>query len=286
MTNEEKHGFGGNWTEKKLEILEKYLDSYTTALKNQHFNLLYVDAFAGTGEISYKQSGAEGEDAFKFIEGSAKRALNVSDKPFDRVVFVEKEGAYYKILKKLKASHPHRDIEVHHKDANAYLRDGLARLDWKNWRGVLFLDPFATEVEWDTIKVIAGYKALDMWVLFPVSAIMRMMPQSANPDEMVCAGKLNKIFGDDSWKELYSPDPQQGLWGGAKSIRNPGAQGVLRIYKDKLRGLFGDRFPSLSKELVNSKQAPLFEFIFCVGNPAPQAIGLASRVAEHIIENL
>ena len=48
-------------------------------------------------------------------------------------------------------------------------------------RGVLFLDPFATEVEWSTIEKIAGFKALDTWILFPVSAITRMMPRSKNP---------------------------------------------------------------------------------------------------------
>ena len=32
--------FGGSWTRKKLDALEKYLDVYTTALKNQSFKIL------------------------------------------------------------------------------------------------------------------------------------------------------------------------------------------------------------------------------------------------------
>lgn len=44
--------FGGRWTLEKLDILERYLDAYTNALRNQDFQLVYVDAFAGTGEIS------------------------------------------------------------------------------------------------------------------------------------------------------------------------------------------------------------------------------------------
>ncbi len=43
--------FGGPWTKEKLAILNKYLDAYTTALKNQPFHLIYIDAFAGTGEV-------------------------------------------------------------------------------------------------------------------------------------------------------------------------------------------------------------------------------------------
>ena len=37
--------FGGPWTQEKLKILERYLDAYTTALKNQPFKLVYIDAF-------------------------------------------------------------------------------------------------------------------------------------------------------------------------------------------------------------------------------------------------
>ena len=65
---------GGKWTIEKLDILERYLDAYTTALKNQPFKLMYIDAFAGTGEISLRK---EDEDARYFIEGSARRALRL-----------------------------------------------------------------------------------------------------------------------------------------------------------------------------------------------------------------
>ena len=47
MTNHPS--FGGPWTQEKLEILRQYLDTYTTVLKNQPFNLTYIDAFAGSG---------------------------------------------------------------------------------------------------------------------------------------------------------------------------------------------------------------------------------------------
>ena len=54
MTDREQNRattFGGSWTIEKLDILESYLDAYTTVLKNQPFKLMYIDAFAGTGRI-------------------------------------------------------------------------------------------------------------------------------------------------------------------------------------------------------------------------------------------
>ena len=46
-----KQKFGGPWTIEKLNILSAYLDFYVTALKNQPFKKIYIDAFAGTGKI-------------------------------------------------------------------------------------------------------------------------------------------------------------------------------------------------------------------------------------------
>ena len=81
--------YGGNWTIEKLNILENYLDAYTTALKNQPFVLVYIVAFAGEGWIEIG-STTEPEGKKEFLEGSTLRALKVDDKPFDELVFVEK----------------------------------------------------------------------------------------------------------------------------------------------------------------------------------------------------
>ena len=88
-------GFGGPWTTEKLGILERYLDSYTPALKSQPFELVYVDAFAGSGEISISEHGVSDVDSVSFVTGSTVRALNVRDRPLDQFVFVEKQAVGY-----------------------------------------------------------------------------------------------------------------------------------------------------------------------------------------------
>jgi hypothetical protein len=42
----EQQTFGGGWTDDKLKMLRTYLVEYVKALKNQPFNLSYIDAFA------------------------------------------------------------------------------------------------------------------------------------------------------------------------------------------------------------------------------------------------
>ena len=286
MTDREQNRattFGGSWTIEKLDILESYLDAYTTMLKNQPFKLMYIDAFAGTGRIEFS-GDADDDDVRNFVSGSAERAVKIDNKPFDKLLFVEKEPDRCAKLEKFLATHPERNVVIENSEANEFLY-GLDE-DWLRWRGVLFLDPFATEVEWRTIEKIAGFKALDAWMLFPVSAIMRMLPKSKRPDDITggWVTRLTKVFGDESWRELYRESPQQPLFGGVEHERTTGVDGLLEIYKKKLTKLFGDRFLKKSRTLKNSRNSPLFEFVFCVGNS--KGLDPAKRIAKHILEHL
>ncbi len=275
--------FGGAWTLEKLGILESYLDAYTTALKSQPFKLLYIDAFAGTGRIVVP-SDEDDNEIRHFVSGSVERAVSIKDKPFDRLIFVEEDSRRCARLEEVRATNPGRNISIENSDANKFLSN--LNEDWCRWRGVLFLDPFATDVEWSTIQTIAAFNALDTWILFPVSAIARMLPRSKQPDDISVqwVKRLELVFRDESWRELYRNSPQPTLFGDTDQERDPGVGGLLEVYKDKLGRLFGDRLLTQSRTLKNSKKSPLFEFLFCVGNPRGKQV--ATNIATHILERL
>ncbi len=113
-----------------------------------------------------------------------------------------------------------------------------------------------------------------------------MLPKKREPDNISqkWVNRLNRIYGDESWRELYSINPQISLFGDEEQQRQEGIDGLIRIYKNKLIQLFGDRFLEESRALKNSKNSALFEFLFCVGNP--KGIGPARRIAEHILKDL
>lgn len=282
--------FGGDWTEQKLQILEAYLNAYTTALKSTPFGLVYIDAFAGSGKISRGTSGADRtdeRDSRSFIEGSAGRALRVGDRSFDRLVFVEKDPGRCAALRRLRDRHADRTIDIIEEDANCFLT-GLRRFEYGNWRGVLFVDPFGVQLKWAAVEHIAGLRRLDMWLLFPVGAIGRMLPLSRNPDDVdpSWVKRLNIVFGGNDWRKLYSHHLQGTLFGDTitSSQRVPGVHRLLTIYKDQLKELFGSRFLRKSRTLRNSKNAPLFEFIFCAGHP--KGARIAKDIARHLIEKM
>ena len=273
--------FGGDWTKMKLDIIGRYLDAYTTALKNKSFRLMYIDAFAGTGQVGIATDDEEGREV---LRGSAQRATAVKDRPFDQLVLIEKEETQFRELLALKRDHKRRQIQVLNGDANSILRD-LGK-DWSNWRGVLFLDPFGTQVDWTTMQSICQTNALDTWVLFPIGTIQRILPRSRKPDEISpkWASRLDRIYGGDAWRNLYSPSEQLPLLGPRKERREPGVSGLLDIYRDQLRDLFGSRFLEKSGTLRNSRGSPLFELLFVVGNTA--GIATAKKIASHLLRDI
>lgn len=227
-----RQGFGGTWTEEKLRILEAYLDAYTAALKDRKFTLAYIDAFAGTGEVEIRRD--QDPETRQILEGSAKIACSITDKPFDMLLFVEKDEEK---AKKLHLLEPDSNrITVHNREANPELRricqpqfSGF----WKKTRGVVFLDPFALQVEWATVEAIASTQALDTWILFPIGAVSRLMPRSKRPDDVDprWAARLTRVFGYESWRDNYRESPQPLLFGDEdRWERTEGLAEIAKLY--------------------------------------------------------
>ena len=274
--------WGGDWTKKKLDILEHYLDAYTTALQNQYFSLIYVDAFAGTGDVQIR---TDNQDYEELVAGSPKRALGVRHKQFDRLVFIDKSRLACQKLRTLKAQYPRRRISIEQSDANSY----LSRIELSShWRGVLFIDPFATELQWSTLEYIANLKKLDTWILFPTMAVQRVLKsqyiEGSYPPNLAKA--LNRVFGSDIWRSIYRRSPQTNFFEDEPSVmeRSVGVDDLLQTYKRGLERLFGDRLLDKSKTLRSPKAGPLFEFFFCVGHPS--GIRIAKNIAGHLLRDL
>ena len=272
--------FGGLWTEKKLEILRRYLDAYTTALKNQRFTLYYVDGFAGAE--TYSESANEYAEFYEFRHGSARIALEIDDRPFDNLVFIEKDTGSAESLLALTNEYRRRGIEIIQGDANDEVPEVCRSLDDFD-RAVVFLDPWATETSWTTVEAVANTEKIDCWILFPLSAVSRMMPVDKEPPQ-ACANHLDRIFGGRNyWQESYKDSPQLSLLDSNPGReRAPGSEQIADRYKERLRSVF-HRVAEKSLTLRNTRNSPLFELFFAVGNP--RGAGPAMRIADHILRD-
>jgi three-Cys-motif partner protein len=277
--------FGGNWTEEKLNIFTEYLNAYLIALQNQKFSKVYIDAFAGTGEIVTR-------DGEQHLVGSAKRALSV-DLKFDRYCFIEKDKKKVAELQKMidiKFPDLVNRVSIYCGDANARLKEIINQIDWRFYRGLLFLDPCATEVNWSSLEMIAQTKSIDMWYLFPFSALNRMLTKDGNMDT-TWATCIDRLLGDSSWRtEFYKEDPQLslfdlGLEGGSNNRLVKDAN--LEHIKEYIIGRLQTIFPCVSKYpriFRNKNNSPLFLFCFAISNDSDKARGLALKIADHILK--
>ena len=291
--------FGGTWTQEKLQILRGYLERYTTVLKRQRFNLVYVDAFAGTGYVDIGSPRDPQEtpllvtdidaDTAGILKGSTRLALEVDDRPFDQLVFVEQNPAYAAELQLLQSEFPDRDIHVQTADANVFLPEWCSSLNrrlgvpWSRQRAVIFLDPFATEVDWQTVQSIAETKSVDLWILFPLSALTRILPTERQPDEE-WAAVLDRVFGGSEWRNaLYSTYRQPTLFGEDQifTVRSD-QQAIVDAYLSKLGTVFEKVAPE-PRWLVNRMSSPQFAFMFAASNPVGAPI--AVRIADHLLRN-
>lgn len=81
------------------------------ALREQHFSLGYVDAFAGDGSVQLVSSNKETATEIELIKGSAQPALAL-EPGFNGYVFIEKDETAAKKLEELRQVFPNKRILI------------------------------------------------------------------------------------------------------------------------------------------------------------------------------
>lgn len=283
--------FGGNWTQQKLELLQKYLSAYTRIFdrneRARFFRTTYVDAFAGTGymQIAERDPGLFNEnlhDLDTYQKGSVIRALEVQP-GFDQYLFIEKSPSRCEELNAIKKIHPAKKIEIKQADANSFLTNWCRETDWMTNRAVVFLDPFGTSVQWQTIESIAQTRAIDLWILFPLFAVNRMLVRSRKPPAG-WARRLTQLLGTDEWAARFYTDPPPALFdlygdAGEPQDKVANYQKIGEFFVDRLK----TTFVAAAEPLVlrNSRNSPLYLLCFAAGNKAGAGAGM--NIAKSII---
>lgn len=282
------HKFGGPWTLVKLDLLEKYLQFFGTALKDQpkpdsRFRRCYIDAFAGTGKCTIRIS----KRAHATVRGSAEIAL-ATEPAFDVLHLIDLDPSHAEDLRLLASSTAPRDVRVYQEDCNAALRGIIESTEWKGTRGVAFLDPYGMSLRWETLKAVADTKALDAWYLFPLSGVFRQAAKDFDRILPENAEAIDRILGTDEWRErFYLTDGQTALLGEDQATRryraaNP--RDIAAYVHERLCSIFrGWVSPPI---ILPESGAPLFALFFVVSNPGPKAVELSRRGAGHLFEML
>lgn len=301
--------FGGSWSATKLDCVERYALAYLKVMKKQQWwDLHYVDAFAGRGKQILKPTATtcaetmeieaffgdetEREDAQEFLVGSAIRALKASRdsaKSFDRFVLIDANPSSCAELRAyVKSEFPEAidKVSIECKDANIAIAEYLSSVSWPKTRALVFLDPYGLEVGWKTITRLAETEACDVWYLFPLGGVIRMMTNNGKIPQS-WQTRLDGLFGTHDWyDEFYRPTPQLPLFDNAqtKMQKHAPTERVVTYIRQRLRTVF----PAVSEAgvLRNRNGAPLFALLLGVANPNQPAQNAALNIANHLLKDL
>lgn len=285
--------FGGPWTQQKLEALKKYLQAYTKIFKNnpkaRFYSISYVDAFAGTGTLRRPEPSGFIEllpelrkNEEKFRKGSVRRALEI-DPPFDEYVFIEKNKKKCEELKAIVAEFSSRNVTIINEDANTALLGWCSSLNMKRQRAVVFLDPFGASVKWQVVAELGRTRAVDLWVLFPYSAVNRMLVRDRRPRKS-WADRLTSVFGTTEWEDaFYSKTSFRSLLESTKLIESVHKSADHRAIIDFFVGRLKQEFVAVSDPfpMHNSNGSLMFLLFFAAANERSAKVGL--KIANDII---
>lgn len=180
------------------------------------------------------------------------------------------------------------DVAVRRGEANSELRELFESSPWvgslaSKQRGVVFLDPYGMTVGWDTLKLLADTRRVDVWYLFPRKAVVQQLAHDIRGIDDAKRKKLAEIFGGDDWEEaFYEAQPAQGALFECEPAQAKGRTATPAQIASFARRRLGKLFCYVSDPLPLVVNGSDFFELYCLSNNAP-AIPLIRKGVEHVM---
>lgn len=284
--------FGGNWTDKKMEIVVSYAKAYLNVMKDQKWvKTMYFDGFAGSGNIINEKIGANAMLLEEILEsnedvkkGTALRILDITDpKPFDMYYFVEKNEVHKRELEQqVHTNYPGSTAFIVQGDCNEKMC-AMAKFltKHKEYRALAFVDPYGMSVKWSSVEVLKGL-GIDLWILVPtgVGANRVLVNDGEIPEGWLCT--LETFLGigrDEIRKQFYKKLMVNDLFGNDRTLVEKEKDTVNKLgklYSEKLKEVFS--YVSEPFVMRNSMNSIMYHFMMATNNTT------ALKIANHVIK--
>lgn len=231
----------GEWARDKHHFLLRYIDAFTTAMRNKRWTgLHYIDLFAGAGIAKLKKSGT--------LDWGSPLIAAQARYPFDKLHLCEEKLASFRALEsRLAPIVPRERFQLLMGDANEKVHEIVADIPARTL-SLAFLDPCKLDLEYDTLQALASIRA-DLIIYFP--------------------DRLDILR---NWKAYYWDNPESNLdgvlgpdsdWRARLATVATGQQKVkalLKIYERQIRKLGYTQF---EWEPIPSTGQRLYWLIYC-----------------------
>ena len=198
---------------------------------------------------------------------------------------MDKEPKYCAALRDLAQKNGDRHIAVIEGDANSAIKQIANEQKWDRTRAVMFLDPYGMSVDWGTLEAIKATAAIDVWYLVSLSGLFRQAARNASALDRSKRSALTRMLGTEAWQDAWyrRREGVKDLFGDIdeEHSRVADVQAMETFVLQRLRELFPRVLNPL--RLNDSRGIPQFALFFAISNPAPKAIGLAQKIAAHML---
>lgn len=228
----------GEWSRDKHYYLKRYIDAFTTSMKDKKWSgLHYIDLFAGTG-IEKLETSQELDWGSPLIAANAKH-------PFVRLHLCEKSTRRYSALKsRIDKIRP--DSQVICGDANENVHSIINEIPERTL-SLAFIDPYGLHLHFNTLQVLSAIR-VDLLVFFP-----------------------DHLDALRNWEKNYMDDPDSNLdrWMGSScDWRSSIVDTPPDRHAEALRKLYISQIMSLGYKhfryrRIYARGHPLYILIFC-----------------------
>lgn len=245
------------WSAHKHYFLRRFIDGFTTAMKDKWPELHYIDLFAGAGIEDIEGQGLEW--------GSPLIAAQAPHK-FTRLHFCELDQQKFNALRDRVQRFPQpQPPQLIQGDANKSVAEVVNEIP-ANGLSLAFLDPYGLHLWYESVKKLSARK-VDLIIFFPdrMDALRNWEAYYAgDPDS-----NLDRFLGTGEWRQRKDETPPD-RW--VDTLRD--------VYEAQLRKL---GYVEIDYERIfRTGGAPLYRLIFCSRNKAGGTIwrGISKRLPD------
>lgn len=194
----------GSWALEKYRRVWYYDQIFSTGMKNEWDQLVYVDLYAGPGHARIR-------DTDTMVPGSPLLALMVDD-PFTKYVFCEREQELLRALRiRVERLAPEADVDFVQGDVNevvAQVEGALPPFGRNNTQlSFCFVDPFSVDLNFETIRRLGERRNMDFLILLALG-----MDANRNLNLYLDQNqdRIDRFLGDPNWREKWKEAESRG----------------------------------------------------------------------------
>ncbi len=181
----------GPWGLKKYKLMGSYCDIFTTGMRYNWKQLVYIDLFAGAGYAKLKN-----ED--KFIKTSALVAAATPHKFTKYIICEQDEEKISALQHRFQRDYSNLNVDFVKGNSNENI-DQIIQLVPKENDALrfCFVDPFSLNLEFETIRKIAAIGRVDFLILLALQMDGKRNFHNYVRDEST---KIDKFLGNENWR--------------------------------------------------------------------------------------